>query len=91
MAIEREVLVKFVNVKGLHIADDISAELRDVYIAEVNVLPAAVNKTTAFVFQILFHPVVQVCFRSSGWCRWTVGLPWKIYKSEKKNVKVCQK
>lgn len=43
MAVEREVLVKLVHVKGLHVADDISAELRDVYIAEVDVLPAAVN------------------------------------------------
>lgn len=43
MTVERKVLVKLVNVEGLHIADDISAELRDVYIAEVNVLPAAVN------------------------------------------------
>lgn len=87
VAIEREVLVKLVNVKGLHIADDISAELRDVYIAEVNVLPAAVNKSTAFMFQILLHPMVEVCFRSSGWCRWTMGLPWK--KRCKSEMKVC--
>lgn len=75
MAVEREVLVKLMHIKGLHVADDISAELRDVDVAEVNVLPAAVNKTTAFMFQILLHPVMQICFGSSGWCRGTVGLP----------------
>lgn len=75
MAVEGEVLVKLVHVEGLHVADDISAELRDVYVAEVNVLPVAVNKTTAFMFQILLHPVVQVCFGSSGRCRGTMGLP----------------
>lgn len=58
MAIKREVLVKLMHIKGLHVADDISAELRDVNVAEVNVLPAAVNEATAFVFQILLHPMV---------------------------------
>ena len=75
MAVEREVLVELMHIKGLHVADDISAELRDVDVAEVDVLPAAVNKATALVFQILLHPVVQICFGSSGWCRGTVGLP----------------
>lgn len=75
MAGERKVLVKLVHIEGLHIADDISAELRDVHIAKVDVLPAAVNQTTAFMFQILLDPVVQVCFGSSWWCRGTMGLP----------------
>ena len=75
MAVEREVLVELVHVEGLHVADDISAELRDVDVAEVNVLPAAVNKTAALVLQILLHPVVQVCFGSGGWCGGTVRLP----------------
>lgn len=75
MAVEREVLVKLVHIEGLHVADDISAELRDVYVAEVDVLPVAVNKTTAFMFQIRLHPVVQVCFGSSGRCWGTMGLP----------------
>lgn len=75
MPVEREVLVKLVYVKGLHIADDIGAELRNIYVAEVNVLPAAVNEATAFVFQILLRPVVQICFGSSGRCGGTVGLP----------------
>lgn len=74
MAVEREVLVKLMDVERLHIADDISAELRNVYVAEVDVLSAAVNKTAAFVFQILLHAMVQVCFGSSGGCRWTMGL-----------------
>lgn len=43
MAVEGEVLVKLVHVEGLHVADDIGAELRDVYVAEVDVLPVAVN------------------------------------------------
>lgn len=77
MAVEREVLVELVHVEGLHVADDLSAELRDVDVAEVDVLPVAVDKTAAFVFQILLHPVVEVCFGSSGWCRGTMGLPWK--------------
>lgn len=81
VAVEREVLVKLMHVEGLHVADDISAELRDVYVAEVDVLSAAVNKTTAFMLKILLHPVVQVCFGSSGWGRRTVGLPWKEKKS----------
>lgn len=75
MARQREVLVKLVHVEGLHVANDVCAELRDVNVAEVNVLPAAVNKATAFVLQVLLHPVVQVCFGRSGWGRWTVGLP----------------
>ena len=75
MAVEREVLVELVHVEGLHVADDISAELRDVDVAEVDVLPAAVNKTAALVLQILLHPVVQVCFGSGGWCGGTVRLP----------------
>lgn len=75
MAVEREVLVKLMHIEGLHVADDISAELRDVNVAEVNVLPVAVNEATAFVFQILLYPVVQVCFGSCGWRRGTVGLP----------------
>lgn len=75
MAVEREVLVKLVHVEGLHVADDISAELRDVDVAKVDVLPVAVNETAAFVFQILFQPVVQVGFRSSGWRRGTMLLP----------------
>lgn len=75
MAIEWEVLVKLMHIKGLHVADDISAELRDINVAEVDVLPAAVNQTTAFVFQIMLHPVVQVCFGSSGRCRGAMRLP----------------
>lgn len=77
MAVEREVLIKLVHIEGLYVADDISAEFRDVYVAEVDVLPVAVNKTTAFMLQILLHPVVQVCFGSSGWGRRAMGLPWK--------------
>lgn len=75
MAVEREVLVELVHVEGLHVADDISAELRDVDVAEVDVLPATVNKTAALVLQILLHPVVQVCFGSGGWCGGTMRLP----------------
>lgn len=84
MAVEREVLVKLMHVEGLHVADDISAELRDVYITEVDVLSTAVNQTTAFMFKILLHPVVQVCFGSCGWCRRTVGLPCK------ENMRDCE-
>lgn len=75
MAVKREVLVKLMHIEGLHVADDISAELRDVNVAEINVLPAAVDEATAFVFQILLHPVVQVSFGSRGRRRWTMRLP----------------
>lgn len=62
------------DVEGLHIADDVCAELRDVYVAEVNVLPVTVNKTAAFVFEVLLHSMVQVCFGGSRWRRWSMRL-----------------
>lgn len=74
MTVQREVLVKLVDVEGLHIADDISAELRDVYVAEVDVLPVAVNKAAAFVFKVLLRSMVQVCFGGGGWSRWSMSL-----------------
>lgn len=77
MAVQREVLVELMHIEGLHVADDIGAELRDVHVAEVDVLPAAVDEATGFVFQILLDAMVQVCFRSGGRCRWTMGLPFK--------------
>lgn len=83
MAVEREVLVELVHVEGLHVADDVGAKLGDVDVAEVDVLPAAVNQTPALMLQVLLHPVVQVCFGSSGW-RWgTVRLPWRRAQHKK--------
>lgn len=74
VAVKRKVLVELVHVEGLHVADDIGAELRDVDVAEVDVLPAAVDEAAAFMFQILLHPVVQVCLGSSWRCRRTMRL-----------------
>lgn len=75
MAVKREVLVELVHVKGLHVADDVGAELGDVHVTEVDVLPAAVDEAATFVFQILLHAVVKVRFRGRGRCGGAVGLP----------------
>lgn len=74
MPVQREVLVKLMNIKGLHVADDISAQLTDVHIAEVNVLPAAVGKAAAFVLQVLLNSMMEICFGGGGWCRWSMRL-----------------
>lgn len=86
VAVKREVLVELVNIKGLHVADDIGAQLVDVHITEVNVLPAAVGKAAPFVLQILLNSVVEVCFRGGGWCRWSMRLPWKEKSQQKVNI-----
>lgn len=75
MAVEREVLVELVHVEGLHVADDVGAELGDVHVTEIDVLPAAVDQTAAFVFQILLRSMMKVRFRGRGRCGGPVGLP----------------
>ena len=75
MAVQREVLVELVHIEGLHVADDVGAELGDVHVTEVDVLPVAVDQTTAFVFRILLRSVMKVGFRGRGRCGGAVGLP----------------
>lgn len=77
MAIEWEVLVELVHVEGLHVADDVGAEFRDVNVAEVDVLPAAVQEAAALVLQVLLYAMVQVCLRGGGGCRRTMRLAWR--------------
>lgn len=43
MAIEGQVLVKFMDIEGIHVTDNLAAELGDVHIAEVDVLAPAVH------------------------------------------------
>lgn len=43
MAIEGQVLVKLVDIEGIHVTDNLAAELGDVHIAEVDVLATAVH------------------------------------------------
>lgn len=49
MAGERQVLVKLVHIEGFYVADDVCAELRNVNIAEVDVLSTAVEQTSSFM------------------------------------------
>lgn len=74
MAIERQVLVKLVHVEGLHVVDDLAAQLRDVHVAEVNVLAAALHEAAALVLQLLLAAVVEVSFGGGGWGGWPMGL-----------------
>ena len=37
--VEGKVLVELMHIEGLHVGDDVGAQLRDVHIAEVDVLP----------------------------------------------------
>lgn len=78
VAVERKVLVKLVHVEGLHVADDVGAELRDVHVAEVDVLPATAGfqQAAALMFQVLLGAVmvVQVRLRSGRGRRWSVRL-----------------
>jgi glycerate-2-kinase len=79
VAIEGQVLVKLVDIEGVHVADDFTAELRDVHIAEVDVLTPAVHQTAPFQLQLLLAPtggVVQVCLGGGGRGGRSVGLAW---------------
>lgn len=77
VTVQREVLVELVDVEGLDVADDVGAELGDVHVAEVYVLPVAVDKTAAFVFEVRLGSVVQVCFGGSGRSRWSMSLSYR--------------
>lgn len=56
--IEWQVLVKFMDVKGLHVVDDLTAQLGDVHVAEINVLSTTFHEASAFVLQLLLAPRV---------------------------------
>lgn len=75
MAIQRQILVKLVDVEGLHVADHLTAQFRDVHIAEVDVLSPAFHQTAPFMLQFLLAPVVKVRLRGGRWGRGPVGLP----------------
>lgn len=70
------------HVEGLHIADDVGAELGDVHVAEVDVLSAAVQQAPSLVLHVLFAPVVEVRFGGGGGCGWTVGLALRMVKQK---------
>jgi len=76
VAVERQVLVELVHVEGLHVVDDLAAQLRDVHVAEVDVLAAALHEAAALVLQLLLAAVVEVGFGGGGWGGWPVGLAW---------------
>lgn len=87
MAVWRQVLVELVNVEGVDGADDVSAELRDVDVTEVDVLTVGrrssagahcVHRLTALVF----GSHVQVCLRGGGRCWRPVRLTWNAKSSE---------
>lgn len=58
MAIKRQVLVEFMDIKGLNVVDDFTAQLINVHVTEVNVLTPIVHQPPAFVFQFLFPTMV---------------------------------
>lgn len=66
VTVEGQVLVKLVDVEGLHVADDLAAQLGDVHVAEVDVLPTAFRQATALVLQLLLAPVVKVRLGGRG-------------------------
>lgn len=66
------------DVQTIYGADDISAERRDVHVAEVNVLPVGrwsrgAGTVVCTAEAVMLGPCVQVGFRCSGRC-WG---PWK--------------
>lgn len=76
MAIERQVLVKLVHIEGFHVVDDLAAQLRDVHVAEVDVLAAAFHEAAALMLQLLLAAVVEVGFGGGGGGGWSMGLTW---------------
>lgn len=85
--IEGQVLVEFVYVKRLDVGDDVGAQLRDVHIAEVNVLPpaTAVHQPTTLMLQITLAPMMQVGLRGGGGCGRTVRLTCNHRSAGQKN------
>ena len=76
VAVEGQVLVELVDVEGVHVPDDLTAQLGDVHVAEVNVLTPTVHQAAAFQLQLLLAPVVQVSLGGCGRGGRPVGLPW---------------
>lgn len=73
--VEWQVLVELVDVKGIHVADDIGAQLRDVQVAEVDVLPSPIQVAPALMFQ----PKIQLCLGGGGGCG---GTMWMAFRKD---------
>lgn len=76
VAVGGQVLVELVDVESANGGDDVGAELGDVQVAEVNVLPPNGGGGAGAAVPV-FVPHVRVRFRGCGW-RWrSVRLTWK--------------
>lgn len=93
VAVGREVLVKLVDVESVDVADDVSAELRDVHVTEVYVLTAdGVNRAGAALHRpvaLVFVPHVKVSFRGSGRCWRPMRLTWKPKPRKHQSIFPC--
>lgn len=82
--VRRQVLVKLVDIKRLHVGDDVTTQLADIYCPKVD----ALLQRTAFALQVSFAGW-QVCFGGCRRCGGTLGLTWfSKQRQEKKNCNV---
>lgn len=74
VAIGWQVLVKFVDIEGLNVGDDVAAQLTDVHVAEVDGgLSAPLWQGAPLSFQVSLARL-HVGFGGGGWRWWALGL-----------------
>lgn len=71
---QRQILVKFTHIEGVHVADDLAAQVGDIQVAKVDVVAAAVQQAAPFQLQLLLGPWVPVGLGCGGWGGWLVSL-----------------
>lgn len=83
VTIGRQVLVKLVDIEGLDVGDDVTTQLADVHVPEVDVELAAraLLQGAALTLQVGLARS-QVCFGGGRWCRWALGLACWSKKKE---------
>lgn len=72
-----QVLVEFIDIKGLHVGHHFVADLPDVHIAEVNVWLSPFPQGTPFSFGVSFA-CLQLSLRGGGRCGGTMALTCNV-------------
>lgn len=83
VAVGRQVLVKFIDIEGLNVGDDVATQLTDVHVAEVDGgLSASLWQGAPLSLQVSLARL-HIGFGGGGWSRWALGLPCREQKKKK--------
>lgn len=92
MSVGRKVLVKFIDIKGLHVGHHFMADLPDVHIAKVNVWLSPFPQGTPFSFGVGFA-CLQLSLRGGRRCGGPMALTCNVKKilrrKEREEISYC--